>query len=477
MKNIKLIIALLLFTYTFLNINAQELISYEKLKTLTKEQIKASYFIPAEYDVDVFKLIYTTRTVDMSPDTASGIFCVAVDTNSVFPVLIYDHGTVNDRHDVPSEGSGEQSIAIGIASLGYHCIAPDYIGLGISKGIHPYIHPETEAAAGIDLMYAVKDMEEVENMHFNDQIFVTGYSQGGHAAMATAREMQNTYDLKVTAAVPMSGPYSISKEMRNFTLGDEEYYFCGYLGSLMLSAKLAYPDLLNGIDIEDIFKSQYAAIVRQFEKEKINLSEMNNAMVTLLSANGGKVLPERMFKQEIVDGLFNDENNPVYKALKRMDVCEWKPEMPLKMLYCKADDQVTYRNTVYTDSLMNSFGVENVSSQDVFSLADHGQCVLPAVQNMFNYFKKYQQIGSLTSNQNIEAGEVDIYPNPAKDYIYISGMGNDRINVKVVDVSGNKQIDKAININEKIDISKLSKGVYFVIVGTPDHRVIRKFVK
>ncbi len=459
------------------NLNAQELISYEKIKSMTKEEIKSNYFVPAEYDVDMYKIIYVTKSVDMMPDTASGIFCVAVDTNSVFPVLIYDHGTVKDRHDVPSEGSGEQSFVIAIASLGYHCITPDYIGLGISKGLHPYIHPETEAGAGIDLMYAVKNMEETKSVHFNDQIFVTGYSQGGHAAMATAREMQNTYGLNVTAAAPMSGPYSISGEMKKFTLGDEEYYFCGYIGSLMLSAKLAYPDLLDNFSIEDIFKPQFAIIVRQFEKEEIDLSQMNNMMITLLSANGGKILPKLMFKPDIIEKIFTDDDYPVNKALKRMDVCNWKPEMPLKMLYCKADDQVTYRNSIYTDSLMNSIGAENVSTQDVFSLANHGQCVLPAVQNMLNFFKQYQQIGSLTSIQNTDITEVNIYPNPAKDQIHISGLENDKVNIIITDLSGKRLVNSKININNKIDISNLPPGVYFMIVNVPEKRIIRKFVK
>ncbi len=477
MKKSKLFFILFFVACSLINSNAQELLSYEKLKSLTKEQIKATYFVPAKYDVDIYKIIYTTKSVDMLPDTASGILCAAVDTNSVFPLMIYDHGTVNDRHDVPSEGSGEQSVVVGLASLGYNCIAPDYIGLGISKGVHPYIHPETEAGAGIDLMFAVKNIEEVEKIHFNDQIFVTGYSQGGHAAMATAREMQDVNGIKVTAAVPMSGPYSISGAMKNFTLGDEEYNFCGYIGSLMLSAKLAYPDLLNNLEIEDIFKPQYAIIVRKFEQEKINLSEMNSGMVALLSANGGKVLPKRMFKQDIINGIFNDENHPVFKALKSMDVCKWKPEMPLKMLYCKADDQVTYRNSVYTDSLMNSMGAKSVSSQDVFSFANHGQCVLPAIQKMIDFFKQYQHIGSLNSTKNMDVTGINIYPNPAKESIFISGLVSDSNKVMITGLEGEKLMSLTIDKNDKIDVSNLSHGVYLVIITTKGKRIVRKIVK
>ena len=41
------------------------------------------------------------------------------------------------------------------------------------------------------------------------RLFVTGYSQGGYVAMATQRAMQAA-GMKVTAAAPMSGPYTLA---------------------------------------------------------------------------------------------------------------------------------------------------------------------------------------------------------------------------------------------------------------------------
>ena len=219
------IISLLYIILFFTGLNSQEIISYSKIKTMTKGEISSTYFIPAKYDVAIYKIIYTTKNLNFETDTASGILAASVDPGKKFPILIYDHGTVGNRHDVPSEGSSEQLLAAAIASYGYHCVAPDYIGLGVSKGLHPYIHPDSEAWAGIDLARSVKYMETPEDVHFNEQVFVTGYSQGGHSAMATAKRLQETDDeFIVTAAAPMSGPYSVEFYFRRCRV----FFLCLY---------------------------------------------------------------------------------------------------------------------------------------------------------------------------------------------------------------------------------------------------------
>jgi pimeloyl-ACP methyl ester carboxylesterase len=334
----KCIYSLLLVMVVFATGKTQELITYEEQGLYSKALISLALGLPADYDVTVYRIVYTTQDVFNKPDTASGIIAVPVDPLAKFPVLLYDHGTVADRFDVPSEGSYEQFFAVGLASQGYMCVAPDYIGLGISDGLHPYVHPESEAQAGIDLIHAVKELSDVAPIYFNEQLFITGYSQGGHAAMATSKILQETGEMTVTASAPMSGPYSISNVMKSFTLGEEEYFFCAYLGSVSLTAIYAYPDLMAGITIEDLFLPEYAELVRRFEAEELDLFVVNDLMIDRLSQNGGQVLPRRMFKEDVLESVWNDPEYPLNQALERMDVHDWVPEMPLKMLYCTADD-------------------------------------------------------------------------------------------------------------------------------------------
>ena len=65
------------------------------------------------------------------------------------------------------------------------------------------------------------------------KLFLSGYSQGGHVAMATHRAMQAA-GMPVTASAPMSGPYALS------AFGDAIYY-----GNVNLGATLFTPMLVT----------------------------------------------------------------------------------------------------------------------------------------------------------------------------------------------------------------------------------------
>ncbi|HAQ38960.1 MAG TPA: T9SS type A sorting domain-containing protein, partial [Saprospiraceae bacterium] len=464
---------------------SQELILMEKIRTFTKSELSSIFFIEALYNVDVYRIHYTTTNTFAQKDTASGVFCLPVKANTVFPILIYDHGTVSDRYDVPSFGSYEQSISAVFASFGFITVAPDYIGLGISKGLHPYVHPESEARAGIDLVLAVKAINSLENFHYNDQLFITGYSQGGHAAMATFKTLSASSELEVTAVAPMSGPYSISREMKKFTFGDTEYFFCAYLGSVLLTAKYVYPELFTELEIEDMLKPDYAVMVRKFEREEIDLDDLNDQMIAKLRQNNGKVLPKRMFIDSVANAFLTDDDHPLNQALERMDVCDWKPEKPLKMLYCKNDDQVTYRNAVYADSLMHANGSETVSAADVFSSGDHGTCFYPAALALRTFFWQYQEIGTVGTTEP-ENPSISIWPNPASDLLYFENInmnvqGKD-IMIRLYDATGqllatHKILPNAQAINN-IDIHYLKSGLYIIEISNSNGLVeIKKLVK
>ncbi|MBO0155283.1 hypothetical protein J0688_25075, partial [Vibrio parahaemolyticus] len=47
----------------------------------------------------------------------------------------------------------------------------------------------------------------------SSHLFITGYSQGGHVAMATHKVIERDYarEFTVTASGPMSGPYNLAK--------------------------------------------------------------------------------------------------------------------------------------------------------------------------------------------------------------------------------------------------------------------------
>ena len=132
-----------------------ELILDERLYTFSPEQLNQlliSYDIPLNvtpsYSVKVIKIIYQTVDAKNNKIFASGVIIIPV-SNSRFPLISLQHGTIIKRDRVASKNltqSMEGMIGIILSSLGYVVLVPDYIGLGSSTEMHPYIHAKSLSA-------------------------------------------------------------------------------------------------------------------------------------------------------------------------------------------------------------------------------------------------------------------------------------------------------------------------------------------
>ena len=80
---------------------------------------------------------------------------------------------------------------------------------------------------------------------------------------------------------------------------------------------------------------------------------------------------------------------------------------------------------------------------------------------------EYDAIEELSSSLNI-------YPNPAKDNLFIETEMNVE-EVVVYDVNGRQQ--STVNGQQSVDVKNLSNGVYFVKVKTENGEVVKRFIK
>ncbi|WP_328770077.1 alpha/beta hydrolase family protein [Streptomyces sp. NBC_00286] len=168
----------------------------------------------ARHGIDAYRLVY--RTVDASgrPTTASGLVVLPRGGSETrLRTVSYAHGTIWNRHDAPSvkAGTTERAAALAFATTGAAALAPDYLGLGLGPGNHPYMHAKTEASASLDLLRAGRTFAFTHGRVLDRRVQVSGFSQGGHAAMALARELAEGADrsLKLGAVAPISGPYDM----------------------------------------------------------------------------------------------------------------------------------------------------------------------------------------------------------------------------------------------------------------------------
>ncbi len=433
--------------------------------------------VTLESGVDVYRVTYEATGSDMMPDTASGLLMLPDDIGGPLPLLVYQHGTTKGRDDVPSNLEGGFQLASIFAGKGMAVLAPDYLGMGTSRGFHPYVHAETEATAALDMMEACLTWMGENDISWNEQVFITGYSQGGHAAMALHKHIEEVIPDKydVAASLPMSGPYSISGVMKSLAFTDEPYNFPAYLVYSMRGIKEINPSLYD--DESQIFKAPFLPVIEPLLTTGNGVFVMNQDIVQTLLTEYGSSVPKQIFRDSVLNLLENEDDHPFNVALRESDVYDWAPEAPVLMLYCPNDDQVPFRNSIIADSVMNLRGAVDTKSMDVSEGRDldHGGCITPALNVGIPWLLSFIDTTTPTITV-LENEHTLIYPNPTSGRVFIDGTDDVQL-VEVYDISGKRVISQVVNNSSvELDLQALSDGMYLTHLYTADGVIVEKLM-
>ncbi len=133
------------------------------------------------------------------------------------PIVLFAHGTDANKNknmaNVTSDGEAGLAMTL-FAAQGYIVVAPNYAGYNASKlTYHPYLNADQQSQDMIDALRATKSSLTKLGATASTKLFITGYSQGGHVAMATVKAIQTKYssEFTVTGSAPLAGPYALSK--------------------------------------------------------------------------------------------------------------------------------------------------------------------------------------------------------------------------------------------------------------------------
>jgi len=373
-----------------------------------------------ENGIDLFRITYTTIDVSGKPDTASGLVIVPANGKKRFYPVVYQHGTVDDRNDVPSNARGGWEAGAVFAGLGFFTILPDYLGLGTSRGYHPYVHAASQSWAARDMLLAAVSFASGAGIGLEEKLFITGYSQGGHASMAFHRDLEKTgiSGFRVAGAAHLSGPYGISTSMLDLVLSTQEYGTVAYLPHTMLGYNPIYKLFKRP---EELFKPAYLEPILRRQREEIGVSQLNTLLLAALRKDFGKAVPSYLFQDSVVANIRNQPGHPIRQALKDNDTYDWAPQAPTRILYCRADEQVTFTNAILADSVMRARGARNILLRDLNPAFSHGQCVEPALLNTVLFFRSLAVATSLASRQD-PVEDLSVFPNPARDRVYLENI-------------------------------------------------------
>jgi hypothetical protein len=478
MKKINLLIASLLISCS---IFSQQLISITPMSSYSLSTVQAytNIWNPNSADlnpVESYKVTYNTTDVHGDPTVASGAVYIPTLTNCDYaPILAYEHGTEFLRNNVPSTNEYKGQ-GIYFSTTGYITVMPDYLGLGDNPGIHLYQHSETEATATLDLVRAVRQYLDTATNQLKDngQFFITGYSHGGHAAMATNKYIQdNTLasEFDVVACAPLSGAFDQTGAQFDLIFdGDSNYYASPFLPYILASYQEAYGNLYQSYD--EIYDATHASQIETY----INAGTYSfNQWISLLGTNYYDFMQDSVLQNIMAD--VNRDSHPINRALRVNNLYDWTPQNPIRMLYCGNDSMVSPSNSINTLDTMLLLGATEVEAVNAFATGDHNSCFIPATKSALNWFNTLAQKCNFASVEDSEVTTVKLFPNPATNILTIEGVELSDYNTTIHSTLG--QLFDYKQINNKIDVSGLPRGVYFITISSKENVTLKrlKFVK
>ncbi|HLF65951.1 MAG TPA: T9SS type A sorting domain-containing protein [Saprospiraceae bacterium] len=461
------------------NLYSQYLVSSQSLGMRSIAELELELNQPVRTGVSLFKITYMTSDVHGLTDTASGLLVLPeISLNDALPMVIYQHGTTNGPMDVPSRLAAGSNEAFAYGAMGYVTIAADYLGLGDHVGFHPYVHAKSQASAALDLLFAVTEWIEVMTGEgWIGDLFVSGYSQGGHAAAAIQKELEDNWSLvyPVTASTPMSGPYSLSGVMYDRIISDEIYYSPAYIAYITLAYQEAYGNFYS--ELSDFFKPAYIPIIENFRNHVTTTTSMNFALVFQIyeELGFGTCRPKTMFKDSVLQAIIGNENHPFRVALRDNDLYDWTPQAPTRLYYCTSDEQVPYQNSIVADSVMRINGATDIASVN-FGMLSHSGCATPAIEASIAFFDSFV-IPSATNPRYRTQDMTIVSPNPASGVLKVaSAFMEHSTELRITDISGTTVLRIAEPLQPSINISLLSSGVYIVHASQGDKYYQQKVV-
>lgn len=456
---------------------AQTLIDHQQLGSTSKQVLEAQAFFAGgafdiKYGIDFYKITYETPSVNGGVDTASGmvVFPTVTNCDDGLTMAAYEHGTVLRKSNVPSRDNGEATLGKVMAGIGMVTVMPDYLGLGDAPGFHPYVHAESQATATLDAFRAARDLADVLNVNLNGDVLLTGYSQGGHAALATHKYVETnnlTAEFAILGSAPCSGPYDMSGVQTEPIVQGAAYDAPGYVIYLLNGYNTAYGNLYDSV--QEVLQPQFHATVPPLLDGNSSLDDLNNA------------LPQEIDSFLTADFLTNfraaqqSGNHPMWQNLADNDLYDWVPDAGVRMFYCTQDEQVFYQNSWIARDAFRQNGAADVSAINR-GAQNHSGCLVPALSGVAAYFDSLlvicgepviEDTGVFVQNHKAGESSMALYPNPAQTYFQLKT--NQTADVEVFDAAGRHMFSLfSVSAGRQIAVNTLACGTYFVRITPRD---------
>ncbi|MCP4122960.1 MAG: hypothetical protein GY751_14510 [Bacteroidetes bacterium] len=333
-----------------------KLISAEFINTIRATDINSFFPEAEELEGDISNLPY--RDIDLYRVIYSSIFkneiielsglIVIPKSDEPLSHIQYHHGTMlpypyphgEGSLDAPSLYNGEkvkekdsqyETRLFGnyLASYGYLVSLPDYVGYGnTSEYEHCYSVNNRLAEQSVDLILATREFCRNNQISLNEKLFLSGWSEGGAACVATQKLIESEYQnsITITANAPLAGFYNVSHYARKFIT------FLPFIRQ----------DFKEDLDvlIWALYSINEYSDGSPVPKEKIFKYEVNNQLDVLKNRPTSR--PAKVFKFKIG----KNRKNLIAKFDQNSLAKNWTPLAPIYIHHGTDDDIVYYDKNV-----------------------------------------------------------------------------------------------------------------------------------
>ena len=266
-----------------------------------------------------------------------------------------------------------------ISSTGFIISIPDYLGFGASDQMfHPYMHKESTIQAVTDMLHAVK---ELINNHLytemSDDLYITGYSQGGWATMQLQKAIETQYssEFNLKASACAAGPYDLNY-INNYVLGQQTYpmpYFLGYVFNSYFNLGLITTP------VSEVFNSPYDNVVTTYYDGLHSGEEINAALTTSV---------DRLFTEDYRNNANTEAKySSIVNSMNDNSITAWNTTTPTRIIHGTDDEFVPQEVSlnIYHDFLNKGISTDQIKYIPLAELG-HTSGIIPAELKAITWF-------------------------------------------------------------------------------------------
>ena len=371
----------LIGTYDLARLNQvfnKDLDDFLSSSTMSSAEFKGKFVTPV-YPVKLYKVEYRSVVPEFGnkPTITTGLVAIPETGLDSMPVLSYQHGTVFEKTNCPSNPDESMETRLMIAqyaSHGYIVIGADYFGLADSDLPNAYLIPESSEQACLDMLFAARDLLAFKKIR-QGHLFLHGWSQGGWTNLAFLRKLESL-NIPVTAAGTASAPAdafgSVDRWINNYQPIDA-VYLPGCLSNFIFA--IEYYNQMPGLAASAI-RPEYYESAKNFFNWKISWTDFRKQTVDTIY---NFLRPEFMATGNIA-------NTPFWQIMEKSQVYRWRCKTPLTMFYGKMDEVVPLYIATLPQEYHKLLGVKTTVAKSAGEKADHRATFTHSVINLKPWF-------------------------------------------------------------------------------------------